>query len=197
MPIKSACRTGLVFAVIVGLSGCATSFKNPSGLAFFDATEMKPDRATIFLSTAAEKTCLSSYPVDMLIKNVESGKTVAGFNLNNQFNKSDIEPTEGRDAIFVSAKTLDPGDYTVEFKFTGAQTTQTPTANFSVRAGDAVYLGEFLFAGACGAFVLNNEIEISDMSARDFSHIRQFNPAVKESSIEIRVLEFAEPLRRD
>lgn len=155
-------------------AGCA-SLGNRMAPEKLTASDLSSGSAIIILSAGADKPCTQAAT---FLTIHEAGAPfnlrtiVESFNVDGSFVKSDFPAHHGN----LSAVKIKAGSYYIAPHIANPNTraVRTPIAEFSVAAGEIVYLGEFYVPVACG---LNNQHIVKDQEARDLALLKQKNPA--------------------
>lgn len=176
----------------LGLMGCATPMK---GIRDVDINELGADQALLVLSTAADKTCISTSSAILLRETAKGSvpaRNVAVYQLNNKFVKSDFPDEYGK----VWATVLPPGEYDFALSAlnpymtyskdgtaSGGRYDPTLTKAFSLSPRSVKYVGEIHSAG-CGSVL----IHIRDRRERDIGLLSTIETKVASKEIEYDIL---------
>ncbi|MGN6525430.1 MAG: hypothetical protein ACTHL8_03510 [Burkholderiaceae bacterium] len=174
--------TTLAFA----LSGCGTMELNNHNLRSFAYTPGDHEQAVVIISGGSQTSCAGN-PTAVEIQAVEDHshfniKGLLGFN--GVLEKSMYPDHAGA----LGAFRLEPGDYRVFPWGLNAMNkpTRVPEVDFTVKAGEVVYLGELYMDFGCA---LKNRVSFNDQFDRDLALLRQLNPALAAAPFEKRILQ--------
>lgn len=177
-----------VVAVLVCLSGCASTFGNDTsvGLLNLEQRALPETSATIIFSAGVRQTCFSSYPVMIDLIEVSSGETIEHFTANNELIKPQLDENHG----FLHASNVAPGEYLLTLDVWTKNTVSAPVARLTLAPNDLVYLGEFFIDSGCAGFASRDTVFIRDRRARDLAKAAELNPAIDPAQVQSRVLRF-------
>jgi hypothetical protein len=171
------------------------ALQGPPAMAYARLKPYAPEHASLpppagsgvlIVSTGAPKGC-TSFATDLVFAEFGAQmhrKDVGGSWVDNGFAKSDFEGQKGTLSVFI----LPEGEYQaypvpVNPTFVAAR---MPRAKVTVRAGEAVYVGEFFLREACkwGSY------EVRDREARDLAQLRVRRPEFSGMVIVKRLMTF-------
>lgn len=168
------------------LAGCGT-MKNRHDPAQFAVARMPADSAVVILSTGAPKRCTSTATflqvMPVLHANASSSAVVG---VDGSFYKSDFESHHGLVNVF----TLRAGKYVITPIIANpyVKPTKVPRAEFSVEAGETVYLGEYFMPVSCS---LRTWSRFDDKFDRDMAIVDKKNPDLKLTNVVTRIPVFS------
>jgi hypothetical protein len=169
------------------LAGCG-SLNNRMAPEKLTASDLSSDSAIIIVSAGADKPC---HQAATFLTIHEAGAPfnlrtiVETFNVDGAVLKSDFPDHQGN----LSAVKIKAGNYYIAPHIANPNTkaVRTPIAEFSVAAGEVVYLGEFYVPVACG---LSNQHVVRDQESRDLALLKQKNPAFANVKIIKRLVKY-------
>jgi hypothetical protein len=176
-----------LLASLASLGGCASlDYKLAPENA--DASALARGSAIVIASGGAPQQCISA-ATGMTVAPAGShfGKDgVIGFNVDSYVFKSDFTDHYGTLSVFQ----IEPGAYEV-YPYTQnpmLMQTRIPKAQFTVAAGEMVYIGEFFAVSGCGPG--ESRVQVRDEEARDTSLLRSRNPGFRDIGITKRIAVF-------
>lgn len=167
------------------LAGCAafTNFNAP------EKAKATPPAGSgiIILSTGAKERCFTA-ATELMIMSVSARSALdiaAGAMVDNYSVKSDFSDHQGN----VHVIALPAGEYLLYPNVLNPMlvSTQTPKAEFEVKAGETAYIGEFYMTKACS---WSNIMDFRDEFDRDMTMVRARNPAFADVKVEKRIARF-------
>jgi hypothetical protein len=171
----------LVFLNLL-LGGCATQHKVGYGLDNLEPGQIPPDSGIVLISTGAPKSCVSTSTF-LSIRSATAQDTVGPFlSVDGWTMKSDFEDHVGKAYAYV----LPAGDYFITPFIANpyVHLYHLPRADFSVAAGEVVYLGEYFLPVSCS---ISNVSEIRDQRERDIALLSQRHPGLANANILTRL----------
>ena len=182
-------RQGFVASLLAATlaAGCGT-LGNRLGPEKIEAADFAADSALVVLSAGAPERCMQAAT---FLRIYPSGapltltSVITSFNVDGYAVQSDFTTHQGS----LSVLKLKPGSYYLApgIANPNVRPVRTPKADFSVAAGEVVYLGEYWVAVSCA---LNTKSEFRDQEARDMALLKQKNPAFANVKISKRVAAF-------
>lgn len=177
----------LIVAIVAGCGGLP-SRTNPSGL---PASNIGGANAVIILSTGAAEGCRKFPPpklTELAILRDDATYSMwhimATFLTDDIFVKSDFDDHPGN----LHSLTIVPGDYFFAPYQGTSHPIQVPKYNFSVSAGEVVYLGEYWLTSHCGLQASGN---FQDREQRDMALLTKLNPTLANAHIVKRIPAFS------
>lgn len=171
----------------LALAGCGTMSNRlaPEGV---DVASVPPEAGIAVLSTGAPQKCVSTATfLNLQPRGGTYGRdNLLGVAVDVYVIPSDFQEHYG----FLHALVLKAGDYQLYPSIANpyVQAKRVPKAEFSVRAGEVVYLGEYFQPISC---TLNPSSEVRDQETRDMALLAKKNPALAARPYEKRLLEFS------
>jgi hypothetical protein len=175
----------LLCAALVGGCGALGNRLGPEKLS---VAEVPADAAVVILSAGAPENCMQAatflhiYPADVVF----SLRTViTSFNVDGYAVQSDFPTHQGS----LSVLQLKPGTYALVpvTASPNVKAVKVPKAEFSIAAGEYLYLGEFWMPRACA---LQTTMVFRDQEERDMALLKQKNPAFANVKITKRIARF-------
>jgi hypothetical protein len=177
---------GLMSLALV--SGACATFNNALGPERVDPATVSSDAGVVVLSAGAAARCISAVTqLNLAPAGNPYGKGgIHAINVDNYTVKSDFPTHQGNLSVFV----LKAGSYQLYPSMLNPyfQPTQVPKAEFSVGAGEVVYLGEYFMAVACE--FRQTVSTFRDQEARDIALLRQKNPRFGDRPVTKRLASF-------
>ena len=180
-------RFAIIAASLALLTGCA-SFHNPSDPARLNVDQVPKSSGIAIISAGAPENCVSTATHLDVIPAYPGykGIGIASMDVDGYVMKSDFADHQGNVHAFV----LPVGDYRlspwIANPYVSAK--RVPRIEFSISAGEVVYLGEFFMPVHC---VLNPVYSIRDQRDRDMAIVMQRNPKLAGANIATRLPQFA------
>ncbi|HKS54184.1 MAG TPA: hypothetical protein VJS12_02800 [Steroidobacteraceae bacterium] len=176
----------LVAIGLAALSGCGT-LQNRNGAEMLTAADVTGDAAFVVLSAGAPEKCFATSTFLKLKAATEpyGGKDIALLSVDGYSVKSDFADHHGN----LHAVKLAPGQYYVAAWIANPYVTavRVKKAEFTVGAGEVVYLGEYFMPVSC---VWNPSVEWRDQQERDLKLLALKNPALAGRTITKRIAAF-------
>ena len=176
--------TGLLLMTAAAVCMAFSNQMNPKKL---NVGKLTANDAVIVVSTGADQGCLKA---SSLLYVAPSGspylkKVAAGFQIDGSLYKGDFHDHQG----FLNAAKLAPGKYDayVYVLHPGLEPTQLPKFEFSIAAGETLYLGEFYLTVACQFSMSVGGFR--DQQERDLALLRTQNPQLADRMIVKRIPE--------
>lgn len=197
-------NTTLIISAIF-LASCASTFSNLTSIKKLKVNSIKDGESIVIFSTGAPKACLvSSIDIQLLnqdkkLDSLNKPYVVAGFlapnvarslrgpvftGTNYQI-KPDFETHHG----YLHAKRIKAGEYYFYPYSAVLDFPNTPKANFSVKANETVYLGEYFLTPTCkinkfpkGGIFVNNKFD------RDMNKAQELNPNIDYFNVVQRIM---------
>lgn len=173
----------LFLAVACIVSGCGT-MDNRLAPEKMNPAALSDGSGIVVLSTGAADRCISTATLlNMAPAGARYGKDgVAGINVDNYVIKSDFPDHQG----ILSVVVLEPGNYQLYPSTLNPYVTsiKIPKAEFSVAAGEIVYIGEFYMPVACS---FDNITQFRDQQARDLALLQTRNPSLAAKPVVKRI----------
>ena len=168
-------------------AGCGT-FNSEYNARTVNMTELPKDRAVIILSTGAAERCISFATI---LKVSPAGTPynkggVAAFYVDAYTIKSDFADHQGNlQTVSIPAGSYYLSPWAVNPYLSAVK---VPKAEFSVSAGEVVYLGEYYMPVACS---LNTVASFRDQQERDVALLIKQNPEFARATIIKRIPKFS------
>lgn len=177
------------FLVGVGvalLAGCGT-LQNRNGAEMLPAAEITDGASFVVLSAGAPEKCIATSTFLRLKAATEpyNSKDIALLSVDGYSVKSDFADHHGN----LHAVKLAPGQYYVAAWIANPYVSpvRVQKAEFTVGAGEVVYLGEYFMPVSC---VWNPVVVWRDQQDRDLKLLAQKNPALASRSVTKRIAAF-------
>ena len=169
------------------LGGCAV-LGNRLGPEKVSVAQVPADAAVVILSAGAPDKCtqaatfLRIYPADAAYTLLT---VITSFNVDGSVVQSDFPTHQGS----LSVLQLKPGTYALVpgTASPNVKPVKVPKAEFSIAAGEYLYLGEFWMTQSCA---LNTRMQFRDQEARDMALLKEKNPAFANVKITKRIARF-------
>lgn len=176
----------ILAAMAMLLAGCGT-MQNRYDPSTFAAAQVPADSAVVILSTGAPRRCTATatfLQVTPVLKANESSSAVLG--VDGSFFKSDFEDHHGLVNVFA----LRAGKYVITPIIANpyVEPTKVPRAEFSVEAGETVYLGEYFMPVSCS---LRTWSRFDNKFDRDMTIVDKKNPELKLTDVVTRIPVFS------
>jgi hypothetical protein len=172
-----------VVAITCTVAGCAT-VNNRLAPEKLDPATLASGSAIVVLSTGAADRCIASATMlNLAPAGSRYGKDgIVGINVDAYVLKSDFPDHQGN----LSAFSVEAGNYQLYPSVLNPYVTpeKVPKAEFSVAAGEVLYIGEFYMPVACS---FANITQFRDQEARDLALLKTRNPVLAESQIVKRI----------
>jgi hypothetical protein len=189
---KKSALAAILSALLI--EGC-TPLRDPSHLNFSNVSDKQ---AIVVFTTGSPALCSLSSPDPWMVSIFPVGAPypkgyVLVATISNTFMKSDFTDHPGS----ILAVALDPGDYYVAPIVFNGQATQVARYDFSVSAGEVVYLGEYWMLKGCepptstdgsGKIALHAIATFRDQEQRDFALLAEKNPQLSKANITKQIL---------
>lgn len=145
----------------------------------------RPEEAVALLSAGAPERCITN-ATQLELRQDGRFSNVAYLPVDNYAVPSDFTTHHG----YLHAVRLSPGRYYLSPHIANPYVTikKVPRIDFTVSAGEVVYLGEFFLVQSCGS---ENLAELRDREERDLALLREKNPALAAAPIVKRIPVFA------
>jgi hypothetical protein len=179
----------LVWLVAMGcaLCGCG-SMSNRLAPEKLEPANVSEDSAIVVLSTGAAERCVSAATMlNLAPAGSPHGKNgILGINVDAYAVKSDFSDHQGSLSAFV----VKPGSYQLYPSTLNPYISpmKVPRAEFSVAAGEVLYIGEFFMPVACSTKGLT---QFRDQETRDLSLLKERNPQLSTKPIVKRIAVFS------
>jgi hypothetical protein len=172
--------------ITLALGGCA-SMENRLSPAKVDPMVLANGSGIVVISSGAAKRCISTATMlNVARAGSPYGKNgLYGVNVDAYVIKSDFPDHQGS----LSAFELKPGNYQLYPSILNPYVVpvKIPKAEFSVKAGEVVYIGEFFMPEACS---FSNVTQLNDEQARDVAILRERNPQLAAKPLTKRIAVF-------
>jgi len=176
-----------LFAIGCALCGCG-SMSNRLAPEKLNPAIVSANSAIVVLSTGAAERCVSAATMlNLAPAGSPYGKNgILGINVDAYVVKSDFADHQGS----LSAFEVKPGSYQLYPSTLNPYISpvKVPRAEFSVAAGEVVYIGEFFMPVACST---NGLTQFRDQEVRDLSLLRERNPQLSAKPITKRIAVFS------
>lgn len=177
----------LLLISLIFLHGCAmmSNRTHPQNL---NLNDLPTQSSIIVLSTWAPETCTSTstFLKVMPVTEKYNGSEVALLNIDNSYVKSDFPNNAGH----IHALAIPAGDYyltpMIANPYVKAQ--KMPKADFSIKAGEIVYLGEYHMHNSCA---LSFTASFNDEYQRDMTMLTERNAQFKNVTVESHVVTYS------
>jgi hypothetical protein len=180
--MKSTIAMLLCAAFLLG--GCAT-VDNRHGAEKFAYAPENPEEAVVILSLGATEKCFNYVTRLKLLPAAApySGPMIASLPVDSYVIKSEYTDHHG----YLHVLRLKPGSYYLApfINNPRVKVSYASRADFSVKAGEVVYLGEYFLEQACG---LSTGGQYRDQADRDLELLKSKNPALSRANIQKRIL---------
>lgn len=173
----------VLFLAMASLAGCGT-MSNRLAPEKVDLAALGNGSAIVVLSTGAADRCVASATMlNLAPAGARYGKDgIVGINVDAYVLKSDFPGHQGS----LSAFSVQPGNYQLYPSVLNPYATpeKVPKAEFSVAAGEVLYIGEFYMPVACS---FGNITEFRDQESRDMALLKTRNPSLAARQIVKRI----------
>jgi hypothetical protein len=170
------------------VSGACATFNNVLGPEKIDPAAVSSNEGVVVLSAGAASRCIkAATQLNLALAGVPYGRSgIHAINVDNYTIKSDFPTHQGNLSVFV----LKAGSYQLYPSTLNAfvQPTQVPKAEFSVKTGEVVYIGEYFMEVACQ--FTETFSTFRDQEARDIALLRQRNPRFGNRPVTKRLASF-------
>ncbi|MFC4310527.1 hypothetical protein ACFPN2_15660 [Steroidobacter flavus] len=165
------------------VAGCGT-MNNRLAPEKLDPATLASGSAIVVLSTGAADRCIATATMlNLAPAGARYGKDgIVGINVDAYVLKSDFPDHQGS----LSAFTVQPGNYQLYPSVLNPYVSpkKVPKAEFSIAAGEVLYIGEFYMSFACS---FENITEFRDQESRDLALLKTRNPSLAARPIVKRI----------